>query len=216
MAWSTIAGWFRRGDGASPTADARKIEELVEELRGYVVNDLRGGYVPLEEIVDRALEVVDAQPHGEALLRKRAQRILDDGIAAYRAESAAWPEQTDHDRLEQAFAALESQGVVCRQNFTCCGTCGAAEIGGEMDAAREGGADVRGYAFFHMQDTERAIEGGGLWLNYGAVEEGEAAALSIGRQIADAIAATGLGVEWNGDWNQRIHVPLNWQRRLAV
>lgn len=216
MAWNTIAGWFRRGDGASPKVDARKVEELVEELRGYVVNDLRGGYVPLEQIVDRALEVVDAQPHGEAALRKRAQRILDDGIAAYRAESAAWPEQTDYDRLKQAFAALESQGVVCRQNFTCCSTCGTAEIGGEMDAAREDGGEVRGYAFFHMQDTERAIDGGGLWLNYGAVEEGETAALAVGQRIADAIAAAGLRVEWNGDWNQRIHVPLDWQRRLAL
>lgn len=216
MAWNTIAGWFRRGDGAPPKADAQKMEELVEELRGYVISDLRGGYVPVDEIVDRALEVVDAQPHGEALLRKHAQRILDDAIAAYRAESAGWPALTDHDRLEQAFAALESQGVVCRQNFTCCGTCGAAEIGGEMDATREGGGEVRGYAFFHMQDTERAIEGGGLWLNYGAVEDGEAAALSIAQQIADAIAATGLRVEWDGDWNQRIHVSLDWQRRLAL
>lgn len=217
MAWNWFAGFFRRGDDApSARPDAHTFDELVEELRGYIVRDLRGGYVAMDSIVEGALEVVDAQPHGEVLLRSRAQRILDDEIAVYRADAERWPPQTDHDRLVQAFAALESQGVVCRENFTCCGTCGVAEIGAEMQAVRDRGAPVSGYAFFHIQDTERAVDGGGLWLHYGAVEEGEAALVAIGRAIADALTATGLEVEWNGDTQERIHVALAWQRRLAL
>ena len=75
---------------------------------------------------------------------------------------------------------------------------------------------MHGYTFFHMQDTERAVEGGGLWLNYGATDGGESPALAIGHRIADAFRAAGLAVDWDGDWNKRIHVPLQWQRRLAL
>ncbi|MDI9240319.1 hypothetical protein QLQ15_15530 [Lysobacter sp. LF1] len=215
MAWNWFAGLFRRGNGVAP-ADAQAFDELVNELRDYIVRDLRGGYVAPDAIVEGALEVVDAQPHGEALLRTHAQRILEDEISAYRTDSAAWPALTDHDRLEQAFATLESQGVVCRQNFTCCGTCGVAEIGEEMRATRERGGAVQGYAFFHMQDTESAIDGHGLYLNYGAVEEDETAAKSVARSIVAAMSAAGLPVEWDGDWGKRIRVGLQWQRRLAL
>lgn len=215
MAWNWIAGLFRRRDAAH-SDDAAKQQEIIEELRGYIVRDLRGGYLDVDTIIDNALEVIDAQPHGADELRIHAQQLLQWEIAAYRVDAAGWPDVTDHDRLERAFSALETQGVVCRQNFTCCGTCGVAEIGDEMHATRERGGAVDGYAFFHMQDTESAIDGGGLYLNYGAVDEGEAAAVSIARRIVDAVSAVGLPVEWDGDWGKRIFVRLQWQRRLAL
>lgn len=215
MVWRKIVGLFRK-DEARPAHGAPSLEEQLDELRGYIARDLRGGYVDADSIIDNALEVLELQPHGEDVLRTHARRILEDETAAYHHEAAGWPALTDHDRLEQAFAALETQGVVCRQNFTCCGTCGVAEIGDEIDTARERGENVHGYTFFHMQDTERAVEGGGLWLNYGATESGEAPALAIGHRIADALRLAGLTVDWDGNWTKRIHVPLQWQRRLAL
>ncbi|WP_342315229.1 hypothetical protein [Lysobacter sp. FW306-1B-D06B] len=218
MLWQKIVGLFRRGDARAAQAahGALPLEEQLEELRSYIVRDLRGGYVEPDTIVDNALEVLEMQSHGEDVLRAHARRILEEEIASYRAQAADWPRVTDHDRLEHAFATLESQGVVCRQNFTCCGTCGVAEIGDEMAATRDRGSPVHGYAFFHMQDTEHAVDGYGLCLNYGAVEEGEAAALSVARTIVDALRTAGLPVDWNGDWGKRIQVPLQWQRRLAL
>lgn len=217
MVWQKIVGFFRRNDAPAASAhDAPTLEEQLEELRGYIARDLRGGYVEPDAVIDNALEVLELQPHGEDVLRDHARRILDEETAVYHHEASGWPEVTDHDRLEQAFASLESQGVVCRQNFTCCGTCGVAEIGDEMQTARQSGGTVRGYAFFHMQDTERAVEGGGLWLNYGAVEGGEGAAVAVGRSIADAFGSVGLDVDWDGSLRKRIHVPLQWQRRLAL
>ncbi|MDR0182467.1 DUF6891 domain-containing protein [Lysobacter arvi] len=215
MVWKKLVGLFRRSE-ARPSHGAPSLDEQLDELRGYIARDLRGGFVDADSIIDNALEVLELQPHGEDVLRAHARRILDDETEAYRHESAGWPETTDHDRLEQAFAALETQGVVCRQNFTCCGTCGVAEIGDEIDAVRERGMPVQGYAFFHMQDTECAVEGGGLWLNYGATEAGETPALAVGHRIADALRLAGLAVNWDGDWAKRIHVPLQWQRRLAL
>jgi hypothetical protein len=64
-----------------------------------------------------------------------------------------------------------------------------------------------------MQDTERAAEGDGLYLNYGACEDGEEAALAVANDIVTQLTAHGLRTEWNGSWNQRIAVSLDWKRR---
>src|SRR5438270_300390 len=91
-----------------------------------------------------------------------------------------------HREVAGGFADLESAGIVCRQNFTCCGNCGGAEIGDEIEQQRELGREICGYTFFHWQDTERAVEGNGLYLSYGSILHGEKAALAAGHQVAAA------------------------------
>ncbi|HEU4968451.1 DUF6891 domain-containing protein [Sphingomonas sp.] len=146
-------------------------------------------------------------------MRKEAQRLLRDALAEHSMAQRNWPDRTDCDRLDDAFAALEADGIISRQNFTCCGTCGSAEIWDEMKAIEEAGGAVRGYAFYHMQDTESAAEGHGLYLNYGACEEGEHAALAIARDIVAHLEDHGLDCHWNGEWGKRIAVALDWKRR---
>ena len=65
-----------------------------------------------------------------------------------------------------------------------------------------------------MQDTESAVEGYALFLNYGAVEEGEQPALRVGHEIIDALQRHGLNTEWGESWSKRIAVKLDWKRRL--
>ncbi len=139
--------------------------------------------------------------------------MIDDVIARHRAEQASWPEITDCDRLDAAFRTLEEKGIVARQHFSCCGTCGSAEIWDEMDAADRAGLPSRGYAFFHMQDTESAVEGRGLYLNYGAKEEGESAAVGIGHEIQQELERHGLTTNWDGQHARRIGLSLDWKRR---
>jgi hypothetical protein len=66
-----------------------------------------------------------------------------------------------------------------------------------------------------MQDTWAAADGQELYLSYGAVVEGEAAALQIGNEIVDALQRFGLRTDWDGSWSKRIGVQLNWQRRRS-
>ena len=106
-----------------------------------------------------------------------------------------------------------TRGVVARQNFTCCQTCGHAEIGDEIAQALTK-AEAVGYTFYHMQDTERAAEGGGLFLAYGSLERTEAAQQKVGWTIVEALRREGLAAEWNGDVGKRIEVKnLLWRRR---
>jgi len=67
-----------------------------------------------------------------------------------------------------------------------------------------------------MQDTEGAADGYGLYLNYGATEEGEQPALRIGNEIIDALQRHGLKTDWDGTWSKRIGIKIDWKRRLPA
>lgn len=187
-------------------------EEVLHELRGCIQRDVAAGFRPEGEIAANAVEILADDYDAEALT-PQAIKMTRELIAAHRREQASWPQTTDCDRLDSAFAALERAGIVCRQDFSCCGTCGAGEIRDEMDKVAKTGTRVRGYAFYHMQDTECAVDGGGLYLNYGAVQNGEAAAVGIGKEIAASLKQQGLQVDWDETWAKRIGVRLNWKRR---
>lgn len=188
--------------------------DAVADLRAQVQRDLASGFYDEDQILKSAAEVF-ADEIDPATLRAAAQGALKTALAERRSAQRAWPAVTDCDRLDAAFAALEIQGVVARQNFSCCGTCGASEIWDEIAAFEKAGGRARGYAFYHVQDTDSAVQGHGLYLNYGAVEEGEAAALSVAHEIVADLEAHGLTTRWDGSWNQRIGVDLDWKRRRS-
>lgn len=204
---------------APPPAPAAKAplyteDELLEDVRRQVERDLAGGFVPRDEIVRDAVEAFAGELVG-APVEATARRALDEALAARAIEEATWPATTDCDRLDAAFAALEAEGVISRQNFTCCGSCGSSEIWDEMGKVRDAGGPVTGYAFYHQQDTERATEGGGLYFNYGAVEDTEAAAVAVGHRIMARLREQGLEPDWDGRLEQRIGLGLDWKRRAV-
>jgi hypothetical protein len=184
---------------------------LLDEVHGHVAAGFATAETIVEDVIDTFGDEADS-----AILRPRAQRFVREVLAAHMLEQAGWPTVTDCDRLDTAFAALEADGIICRQHFSCCGTCGSAEIWDEIAAAQETGRAVRGYVFYHVQDTEAAVEGHGLYLNYGAVEDGEAAALAVARDSVAALEHHGLRTNWNGQWARRIGVALDWKRRREV
>lgn len=208
--------WFAKsGAPAAPEPMVTEEAEALDLLRTQIERDVAGGFYDEDEILRSAAagfeEILDAK-----LLRRQAQQYLRDALAHHSAEQRTWPEHTDCDRLDAAFEALEAEGVIARQNFSCCGTCGSSEIWDEVSAAEEAGASPRGYAFYHMQDTEAATEGGGLYLNYGACGEGEAAALEIAREIVARIEEHGLKTHWDGTWETRIGIDIDWKRRRGI
>lgn len=64
--------------------------------------------------------------------------------------------------------------------------------------------------FFHQQDTEAAVTGGGLYLSYGTFDHTDPAV--VGREVVTALHAVGATTVWNGRADTRILVsPLEWQ-----
>ncbi|MGW2249883.1 DUF6891 domain-containing protein [Kitasatospora sp. NPDC001660] len=192
--------------------------EVLREARDRARELIRCGFQEPDEIAESLVELLDDQ----GLTEEEAERIVAPLWRERLAEQAGWPEVTHVDRLVAAFDALEEEGIVAAMDFTCCASCGYAEIGDEADE------DSRGFVFFHQQDTERAAAGHGLMLRYGGfrtageqggpVESADAAALrtvEIGREVVAALAAEGLPVEWDGSPGKAILVtPLEWLNRL--
>lgn len=191
------------------------LDDAKERLRHYITRDVAAGYVEIAKIANRAAEnMVDDFDVDE--LRPLAKQILDTELANHLAAQRDWPTVTDCDRLEAAFAELEQRGIMCRQNFTCCGTCGVAAIVDLMEAQQKSGTTLRGYAFFHEQDTECAVDGSCLYLNYGSDSGEKEAAITIGREIVESLRLHGLDVHWDGTIGKRIAIVLDWKRRTTA
>lgn len=187
------------------------MSDYLASLREQVTGWIQEGFDSDEAIVDRAVECAEDEGHED--LKAEIVSMVADLSAAHRASQVTWLEATDCDRLDSAFAHLEQSGIVARQHFTCCSNCGHAEIWEEI---KEAGVhqEVRGYAFYHMQDTEAAVATGHFCVAYGAVDEGDEAIARIAQEIVDELRAVGLQTKWNGRPDTRISVvDMKWQRR---
>jgi hypothetical protein len=140
---------------------------------------------------------------------------IDEELRAHAEDQATWPAVTDCDRLAVAFAALAARGIVALENA------GMTQSDGHDDfrAAHANAADpatVVGYCFFHGQDLQRAVRGGGLYLAFGPVDPRDEATKGreVGRIVQEELARAGLTVAWDGTFAQRIHLPhFVWRRR---
>jgi hypothetical protein len=175
---------------------------------------VRGGYDSREDIIETVNDrIADLQIEGLSAIE-----LVDAEISSLVEESASWPPVTDYDRLIDAFTRLEEEGIVMRENFTCCGTCGAAEIGYEIDFYREQGKLAVGYGFFHQQGTESAVDGYDLNFSYGSTVQDATGAsdIAIGKRLADEMLKAGLKVDWNGELRMCVMVGVKWQRRWGT
>lgn len=163
------------------------------------------GYQPFGRVVETIVECAEPEAPVSAA---QAATILAPLWTKRLREQETWPEVTDCDRIDTAFQSLAARGIVAAANFTCCMSCGSAEIW-EHAAPTD-----RGYVFFHQQDTERAAESGELLLAYGATSGTDADGVAIGHEIVAALRAAGLTATWDGDIRERIAVSLDWRKRL--
>jgi hypothetical protein len=206
-----LVGCADRVGGPTPSAEQAD-GARVDELRAYVEREIAIGFASPMEIAEGAIDLCgEGGPESE--IRGMMRLMIRDALAAHWQAQRHWPEVTDCDRLDRSFAALEAAGIVARQNFSDCGTCGEAEIREALAAALAGARAVRGYVFYHVQDTEGAVDGEGIHVSYGGREEGERAALAVGREIVAELERQGLRTDWDGTWQKRIRVVLDWKRR---
>ncbi|TDV46270.1 DUF6891 domain-containing protein [Actinophytocola oryzae] len=178
-------------------------QEEIDEIEEFVRPLVNGGFTERDDVAQHVTDYFEDQ-FPEQELEPLVARVWAERLA----EQATWPAETETERVLNALDSLSAKGIVARANFTCCATCGAAEIGIE---AKDGD---RGYVFFHQQDTESAAVGGGLYLSYGTFDD-ETDAAAIAEEIVAALTTAGATTVWNGDVDRRILVsPLRWQVRL--
>lgn len=157
----------------------------------------------------------DAEGAGDTLSEAQCRAIAQYLIDARRTQQAGFGD-VPPTKLDRAFEALRRAHVVAEQDFTCCNTCGHAEIEGDQ-------GDL-GYVFFHQQDTESLVEDGSTYLSYGIfwpahISEEEYKALSDSQReelydattiklmktvVIPTLQEHGIGVSWEGNVDTRI------------
>jgi len=214
--------------GAAESADSEPCAKLErpatvgEELwlrnsvREFVEARAREGFKPVEE-VERLAVIALADEWPARRVGPVAHRETPLAYERHAAEELTWEAATDCDRLDAAFAELESRGIIARQNFMDCAECAFDEVQSLMWKLREQGRKVRGYVFYHEEDTAQAARGEGLALSYGAIDKADRKWVAIGRQVAAALNRHGLTATWSGDSNDRVTIEnIVWRKRRST
>ncbi len=175
-------------------------DDVVDIISEYMIDEI-------EETIDE--DEMPSESLLEQMVSDLAPQVVNQAVQECLDEQRSWGE-TDCDKLTNAFNELTQNGIVAKENFTCCQSCGSYEI---WEHAVEG--DV-GYVFYHQQDTERAVEGEGVYLSYGHIGMAKKPLSEITEQIVKTIEKHGLKVDWNGSSNTRMLVNLDWKKRISI
>jgi hypothetical protein len=198
------------GGATQPQGAPQPPGAVWEKAEAHIRELLCCGYHDRETLTECAEDRLVGDDGKRVVPYAQARRLVDRLWQERLAEQAAWESPTDPERLTRAFGDLVASGITARENFTCCRTCGNAEIGGER------GEQDHGFVYFHTQSTESAAAGHGLMLLYGGYDGSEETTTAVGHEVVAALAAAGLSTEWTGSPRAAIRVtPLTWHKRLV-
>lgn len=183
----------------------------MNQTEEYILTSIRtwvwSGFYSIDEVREMTDELLE-----DGVDRAMLRGSVDSEFGEKSAAELAWPRQTDCDRLDEAFAALENVGIVALQNAGYTMSDGLSDVGEALNERVN--SDVRGYCFYHEQDVERAVRGDGLMLAFGELDDDPVKKTEVGRAVVRALERAGLAPEWDGNPETRINIPtFDWKRR---
>jgi hypothetical protein len=180
-------------------------DQRLDQVDGFVRALVRGGLLDgsamLTEARTAVAEELPDTPDAGALAEQLLRRHRDE----LRVEQQAWPETTDHDRLQTAFAVLSGRGVLVLQG--CQDHWAAASALERPDVS-----EPRGVVWFTMPDVWHAVDEPMLEVNLWHPDTANAApGDALLDEVLEVLAAHGLAAGFD---EGRIEVAARWQRRL--
>ncbi|MGH3412099.1 MAG: DUF6891 domain-containing protein [Marmoricola sp.] len=172
----------------------------LRHTRGWVRDLVRSGLLPPEQEYAEVREVV-AEDHPDLLADETARAWIDDARRQWREEATGWPERTDYDALQAAFARLDGTGIPVLQG---CTDHWAAKA--RLEEGR-----CRGVAWFTPQDVWHAIDEAMLEVNLWHPTTANAApGDALLDEVLGVFADRGLPAHFD---EGRIEVTARWHRR---
>ena len=187
---------------------------MTPEIEREITWKVRSGFYSKEDLLETICEDIDDESESDPA---EVEAAIDAAWSQWIAEQESWPPETDCNRLDRVFDALNQKGVIALQNAGVTQSDGYSDVY-EIYKQSPHPESVAGYCFYHAQDLERAVEGIGLFLAFGPMDskKEETDGPAVGRIIVGELAKEGLEVKWNGTFSQRIHVPrIDWKRRVS-
>jgi len=173
-----------------------------QATRSWVADLVRSALCSEDVVRDQAVAAIESD-HPDLPAAETAAAWIAEAHRAWHEDAATWPDVTDHDRLLEAFAALEQHGIVVLQ--------GIADHWVARDELLRRTPKPAGVAWFTPTDVWHAIDAGMLEVNLWHASTANAAP---GDRLLDeaieAFAAAGLDAHFD---EGRIEVKARWQRR---
>jgi hypothetical protein len=183
----------------------------LNETDQYILDTIRkavwsGFYTP-EEIDNIIDDILEEDAHEDYL-----RATVAPEFEKKREAETNWPGETDCDRLEQAFSALDKRNILCLHNAGYTISEGHQEVFEVLSDSP--GHSYIGYCFYHGQDLERAVDGGGLMIAFDHIEGDVPDKIKIGVALKEELEKVGFKLDWDGTTEKRINIPeIEWKRR---
>lgn len=196
-------------------------EDEQDELQAYLNVMVWSGFSTPDEALEIALEAAEEEGFSDTLNQLSEgewSRIIAAEFQRKGDAEGAWPVVTDCNRLTLAFEQLTASGIISLENAGLTISDGWSDYQEVVESEWEPAgklASVRGGCFYQAQDLERAVNGDGLSLAFGSVSDTEADTINIAEEIIQTLKSHGFSPEWNGSIDERISLPIKWQRRYA-
>ncbi len=195
----------------SDNSAEKAIPTELNETDKYILDSIHAwvwsGFYSPEEVDQMIDDILEADAH-EQMLRAAVTPEFAKKLQA----EPTWPAVTDCDRLNIVFAALDSRGILCLQNAGYTMSDGHDEANEQLSKQPSG--RYFGYCFYHGQDLERAVKGGGLMLAYDHVNGDVPDKIKVGSAVKEELERNGFVLDWNGTSENRINIPkFDWKRR---
>jgi ABC-type sugar transport system substrate-binding protein len=177
------------------------------QVREFARACVRAGLMSPEELHAEVVAAITADlPDHGGDAHALAGAWLQEAREELRRDESGWPQPTDYDRLQTAFAELDDADVVVLQG---CEDHWAAKA--VLDARADEGARPRGIAWFTPPDVWHAVDEGMLEVN---LWHGSTANAAPGDELLDEVLGTlqrhGLDAHFD---EGRIEVAAHWHRR---
>lgn len=183
-------------------------QQIIEEIEMIV----RTGFHEKVEILSI---VCEEMYYEEDLDENEVRNCINSEWEKWDKEKEDYPEVTDCDRLDECFDALEKRGLIALQKAGFTQSDGYEDFQ-EAYQRHSNQETVLGYCFYHGQDLIRAMLEGILFLAFGPAnpDDEDTKGSEIGNIVREELERVGLKVEWNGTFDERMHIAgLNWQKR---
>lgn len=183
----------------------------MNETEIYIVDSIKkwvwSGYYSPEDTHEMLDDILEEEADENAM-----REAIDAAFEKKALEEKSWPIVTDCDRLDSVFEKLDERGICACQNAGYTLSDGYADVSEAL--AYRGQENYHGFCFFHGQDIERALEGQGLSIAFGDLNDDTEKTVEVGHSVKQAFEEAGFDIEWDGTAETRLNVPkINWQRR---
>lgn len=116
--------------------------------------------------------------------------------------------------LNIAFQTMRKAGLLARQNYLCCQTCGGYAMSTAATELIDKGTkkeEIKGCVYYHNQDNERKRDGGNFNLAYGEIDTTKygdvgMSTKEVGKLVCKILSVFEIPYEWNGKESDRITI----------